>query len=151
MSEKWDHRFMNLAKTVALWSKDPSTQVGAVITRGRHVVGMGYNGFPAGTVDDEEIYNDRPIKYLRVVHAEANAIIQAGKVISSGDDILTMFATLCPCASCCGMAINAGVKRIVTHRPTDDQMNRWGASFHESVNMMGEAGIDLNFLDSQDV
>jgi len=28
---KWDSRFMDLARLVASWSKDPSTQVGAVI------------------------------------------------------------------------------------------------------------------------
>lgn len=31
MSNKWDKRFMELAKEVATWSKDRSTGVGAVI------------------------------------------------------------------------------------------------------------------------
>ena len=31
MLDKWDQRFMDLANFVAAWSKDPSTQVGAVI------------------------------------------------------------------------------------------------------------------------
>ena len=29
--KKWDKRFLELAKLVGSWSKDPSTQVGAVI------------------------------------------------------------------------------------------------------------------------
>jgi hypothetical protein len=33
MADKWDRRFLGLAAEVAGWSKDPSTQVGAVIVR----------------------------------------------------------------------------------------------------------------------
>ena len=47
----WDRRFMELAAFYARWSKDPSTQVGAVITRGKQQVSQGYNGFPAGVAD----------------------------------------------------------------------------------------------------
>jgi deoxycytidylate deaminase len=32
--DKWDSRFLSLAKYISTWSKDPSTQVGAVIARG---------------------------------------------------------------------------------------------------------------------
>lgn len=30
-NEKWNRRFVELAKNVSTWSKDPSTKVGAVI------------------------------------------------------------------------------------------------------------------------
>ena len=52
---KWDKRFLEMAKLVASWSKDPSTQVGAVAVRNRTVIAQGYNGFPRG-VDDHELY-----------------------------------------------------------------------------------------------
>ena len=29
MSEKWDERFIDLARHISQWSKDPSTKVGA--------------------------------------------------------------------------------------------------------------------------
>ena len=45
-TEKWDRRFMDMARLVASWSKDPSSQVGAVITRGKFVISVGFNGFP---------------------------------------------------------------------------------------------------------
>jgi dCMP deaminase len=77
--EKWDRRFLDLAKQVSTWSKDPSTQVGAILVNDlKQVVGMGYNGFPRGVHDWQERYDDREIKYPMVVHAEVNAIIQAG-------------------------------------------------------------------------
>lgn len=49
----WPQRFLELAQLVASWSKDPSTQVGAVIVdANRRVVSLGYNGPPRGTSDD---------------------------------------------------------------------------------------------------
>ena len=42
-----------MAKLVASWSKDPSTQVGAIAVRNRNVIAQGYNGFPRGTDDHE--------------------------------------------------------------------------------------------------
>ena len=55
LSNKWDIRFLEMAKLVASWSKDPSTQVGSVAVRNRTVIAQGYNGFPRG-VDDHELY-----------------------------------------------------------------------------------------------
>ena len=46
LSNKWDIRFLEMAKLVASWSKDPSTQVGAIAVRYRKVIAQGYNGFP---------------------------------------------------------------------------------------------------------
>ena len=48
----WDARYLNLAKDVSEWSKDPSTKVGAVIVGDKHqIVSQGYNGFPRGFKD----------------------------------------------------------------------------------------------------
>ena len=46
--EKWDRRFLRLAREVASWSKDPSTKVGAVLVDplDNTIVSLGYNGFP---------------------------------------------------------------------------------------------------------
>ena len=76
--EKWDRRYLDIAKSVSQWSKDPSTKVGAVLVRDNRIVSVGYNGFPEGVDDSEERYNNRELKYDLVVHAEVNAIISAG-------------------------------------------------------------------------
>ena len=74
---KWDQRFLDLARHVAGWSKDPSTKVGAVVADDRHqVLSMGYNGFPAGMRDNVDLYEDRPTKYSRIIHAEMNALLR---------------------------------------------------------------------------
>ena len=80
MLDKWDMRFLALAEHVSEWSKDPSTQVGAVIThsRSKRVISLGFNGFPAGVEDTEERLEDRTTKYEMVVHAEQNALMFAG-------------------------------------------------------------------------
>jgi len=144
-TRKWDIRFMKLAHHVAGWSKDPSTKVGAVITSGRKVLGLGYNGFPAGTDDSPTLYRDRAIKYPRVVHAEMNALLQSNRVLSQGD--MTLYATLFSCADCAGPIINFGVVRVVFPSPNEEQKSRWGDSNEIARKMYLEAGVVVDFLD----
>jgi dCMP deaminase len=67
---------MGLAKYISEWSKDPSTKVGAVIVDDeKKIVGLGFNGFPIKTSDNEELYYDRDYKLSKIVHAEINAIL----------------------------------------------------------------------------
>ena len=64
MSEKWDMRFIELAKHISLWSKDPSTKVGCVVVgEDREIRSTGFNGFPRGIDDDEDRLMDREKKY----------------------------------------------------------------------------------------
>jgi len=74
----WHLRFLDLAKHISNWSKDPSTKVGAVIfDSDKRIISVGYNGFPKNISDDPEKYLNREIKYQMVVHAEINAILFA--------------------------------------------------------------------------
>ena len=64
MSGKWDVRFIELAKHISLWSKDPSTKVGCVVVgEDREIRSTGFNGFPRGIDDDDERLMDREKKY----------------------------------------------------------------------------------------
>ena len=55
MSLKWDARFLDLAKHISDWSKDPSTKVGCVVVgEDREVRSTGFNGFPRGIKDTTE-------------------------------------------------------------------------------------------------
>jgi len=49
LSSKWDHRYLELARTVGTWSKDPSTRIGAIAVgiKGQ-VRGLCYNGETRG-------------------------------------------------------------------------------------------------------
>ena len=45
----WDSTFMGIAKLIAMRSKDPNTQVGAVIVaKDKRILSLGYNGLPYG-------------------------------------------------------------------------------------------------------
>lgn len=108
--DKWDRRFMDLAEHVAGWSKDPSTKVGAIIADlDNRVVGMGYNGFPRGVQDRKERYEDRPVKYGFVVHAELNAILNARPADLRG---CTLYVTLSPCRECAKAIIQSGIDAV---------------------------------------
>ena len=68
---KWQRRFFDLARLVATWSKDPSSQVGAVIVDDKkRIVSVGFNGLPMGVEDTDERLNVRELKYELIVHAE---------------------------------------------------------------------------------
>ena len=57
----WDEYFMGIALLAGLRSKDPNSQVGAVIVTPDHkVVGTGYNGFVAG-VDESNFTWERRV------------------------------------------------------------------------------------------
>ena len=142
---KWDRRFVKLAGYIAQeWSKDPSTQVGAVLVDPETctVLGTGYNGFPRGVLDDPERYNDRPAKYARVVHAEVNAILTASKSARGA----TLYSSLAPCNECAKMIIQAGVKRVVAPPLT---MSRWNESHQIAVEMFGEAGVAFDTISEE--
>jgi len=78
MTNKWDQRFISLAREISTWSKDPSTKIGAVIVNDdRRILATGYNGFPKGIEDTAERYENKEVKYETVIHAEMNAIYNA--------------------------------------------------------------------------
>jgi len=144
-SEKWDRRFLDLAKMVSTWSKDPSTKVGAVLVdENQHVVGMGFNGLPRGVEDTEERLNNRELKYKMVVHAEVNALLQAGsKAKGATLYVYPAFAFPPICNDCAKAAINAGIKCIVGYVPdmNDPRVQRWKDSIAVSKVMFDEVGI----------
>ena len=107
-NEKWDKRFLTLAEHIASWSKDPSTKCGAVIVSGKKIISVGYNGFPAGCKDDNALYQNRDRKYLRVIHAEQNAIYTARENLELLECTIYIHP-LPPCAQCAAAIIQVGL------------------------------------------
>ena len=135
----WSKRFIKLAQHIATWSKDPSTKVGAVIVepKTRHVLGMGYNGFPRGVHDLDERYADRSIKYEMVVHAEVNAILNAVKDVRG----CVLYCTFMPCPQCAAQLIQAGIECVYACvNPADE---RWKAKFDITLKMLTEAKVQV--------
>jgi len=135
---KWDVRFLKLAEQVSSWSKDPSTQVGAVIVRADlTIASVGFNGFPRGTSDDPDIYANRPLKYERVVHAELNAILSAKEPLHG----CTMYISLPSCARCTACIIQAGIVRVVHYHADGFGSTDWKDSLQIGQDMYQEAGV----------
>ncbi|CAB5220194.1 ComEB Deoxycytidylate deaminase [uncultured Caudovirales phage] len=140
---KWDFRFLQLAQNIAVWSKDPSTQVGAVIVRpDRTIASLGFNGFARGVDDSEERLAERNIKYLLTVHAEENAILSAHERLSG----YWLYTSHHPCDRCASRIVQAGIGRVVC-MTTKDYLSRWEESVRNSRVILGEAGIPIDVVE----
>jgi dCMP deaminase len=109
MIDKWDLRYLELAKEVARYSKDPSTKAGAVLVDPHGgQVGSGFNGFARGVEDLPERYDDRDLKLMMIVHSEVNAIVFSKRDLW-GCTIYTW--PFPPCSNCAAIIIQAGIFR----------------------------------------
>ena len=133
----WDTRFLELARLVSTWSKDPSTQVGAVITRGKFVVSLGFNGHPKGVGDTAARLENREVKYRTIIHAEINAILTAKQDLEGCTIYIWPFM---PRSQCGAAIVQAGMKRVVVPKADNE---RWAESFAFTTEIFSEAAVDL--------
>lgn len=137
---KWDLRFLDIAKAVSGWSKDPSTKTGAVIVDPwNRVVSMGFNGFPQRIEDDDRLHV-REVKYEMIVHCEVNALIFAKGDIEGCTLYTWPFMS---CSRCAAIMIQAGIRR---HVAPDNPDPRWVKSFELSTQLFHEADVELVLL-----
>lgn len=141
INEKWDKRFLELAKHIALWSRDPSTQTGAVIIdQRRRVISVGFNGFPQGVEDKSEDYENREVKYSKIAHCEANAIVFARQDLEYCILYTYPFQS---CSSCSKLVIQSGITRCVAPEIPEHLRERWANDMNIAKDMFEEAGIEL--------
>jgi len=144
---EWDQRYTMVAKIVASWSKDPSTQCGAIIVRkNKTLASAGYNGFPRGMIDLPERYQDRSYKYPHIIHSEWNAI-QSSKDHDLSD--CSVFAwPMPPCNECTNAIIQKNISRVVCPHPSADKLDRWRDSFDHAREQTRKSNIlfeEINF------
>ena len=144
---KWDNRFMEMARVISTWSKDPSSQIGAVVVNDeRRILATGYNGFPKGIADTEERLNNKEEKYSRIIHAEMNALMNAlYSGVSLKDSTLYVYG-LPVCSSCAKCVIQAGVKRVVIPTIKTNKANWQVVWEQESAPMFAESGVQITIL-----
>ena len=132
----WGDYLMGFADHAARKSKDPSTRVGAMLTRDRRVLCTGFNGLPQGVKDTPERY-ERPQKYLLVAHAEANVLATAARygIQTEGSE---MYVTHFPCSGCAKLIVQSGVKKVVVGPGTTSMPNE---EFEAAQDMFYEAGV----------
>lgn len=101
-----DKVYIDIAKTVATLSRCNKRKVGAIIVKDGNIVGFGFNGTPKGMCNDCEDQTGKT--YPWVVHAEANAILKAGKDCEGADIYCTCF----PCYQCAVLIKQAGIVAV---------------------------------------
>ena len=141
---KWDLRYMELARLIATWSKDPSTRVGAVAVRlNNTIASTGFNGFAPGADDSPHLYADREYKYANVIHAEDNALRRCSDEDSTGG---TLYSSFPCCPSCMAKIAQRGFLRVVMPPlPTEGRdhawIRQWQSYVAESKWVAARAGI----------
>lgn len=136
----WDKRFLELAKHISSWSKDPSTKVGAVCVDSNHrILSLGYNGFPKRIIDSESRLNTRLEKYKHVVHAEMNAIFNATSNGVSLNGAKLYVSGLSICSECAKGIIQVGIQKVIVY----DQVipDSWVESCTFAISLLEEAGV----------
>jgi len=138
----WDEYFMKMAALVAERSTCLRHNVGAVVVKGKRIMTSGYNGAASGMPcclelgclrDELGIASGTRHEICRAIHAEQNAIIQAGvHGININDSI--MYCTHTPCMICAKMIANSGIKEFVSYQDYADI---------DATKFLEEAGINL--------
>jgi dCMP deaminase len=136
-------RFLQMAKMISSWSKDPSTKCGCVIVRpDKTIHGMGFNGFPRGLPDSPSLYDERTEKYARVIHAEMNALMNG-----IGRDLTNCTSYTWPpghspsCDRCASHLVHAGIRNFVHVYEETEASQRWNPT--TSLKILTAAGAQI--------
>jgi deoxycytidylate deaminase len=137
---------IKIARSLALNSPDPSTKVGAILYASYGVsVAYGWNSFPANSVVGKEYYDDRALKYDRVIHAEMRCLLQAGREAKGG----VLYTTMVPCKDCAKHIAEAGVARV--YYPSSclksDFVKRSAESVHTAMIVLAESQVEVIGVD----
>jgi dCMP deaminase len=143
----WDHYFLNMSYNISRKSRDPSTQVGAVIVApDNQVVSQGYNGFPRGVENTEARWTIRPDKYNFIVHAERNAIYNAARQGKATEGCtMYLFYNCCPCEQCTLAVIQAGITEVVLGTSPFPGVGKgqWYDTDGDSPTMLNESKVNI--------
>lgn len=133
-----DEYFLNIAREVATRATCLRRQFGAVIVREKRIMSTGYAGAPNGVPNccdlgkcyrqEKKIPSGEHYELCRSVHAEMNAVIQAGydrtrgaKIYIAGIDLEgnSVEIEAIPCRLCRRVIINASIEEVVTRKDNE--------------------------------
>ena len=124
MKEKYIDAHMKAAEVYAQLSSAKRLQVGCVVVKDNTIIGIGYNGMPAGwdnNCENEtvELYSGyegaihRTVLKTKpeVLHAETNAIAKIARSTNSSEGA-ALFVTHAPCLDCAKLIYQAGINSV---------------------------------------
>ena len=146
----WTDYFLGLAKVVSQRSHDIHTQHGCVITdQNNRVLGVGYNGYPRGLIDDQ-LPKNRPDKYPWMVHSERNAL---SNCVVRPDNGIAYVTGQC-CNDCIIALWQEGIKTVYmiddhgTHLFNEEAKKRFDTFIDMSGMQIHKIKPDLSWLKS---
>ena len=138
----WDEYWMNIVADVAERSTCLRRQIGALVVKNNVIISTGYNGAPRGFPhcldagcrrDKLNIASGERHEECVGVHAEQNALLQAGRDAEGA----TLYVNAYPCKICAKQIINAGIRRVIMTGDYSDT---------EGLEYLRMAGIELVYL-----
>lgn len=138
----WDDYWMNIVNDVSTRSTCLRRQIGALVVKNDVIISTGYNGAPRGFShcldvgcrrDKLNITSGERHEECVGVHAEQNALLQAGRDAEGA----TLYVNAFPCKICAKLIINAGIKRVVISGEYSDR---------EGLDYLEKADITLTFI-----
>lgn len=140
----WDEYFLNIVDNVKTRSTCTRRQFGAiVVNEKKEIISTGYNGVvrtadhcqDIGCIkDDMGVESGMGHGICPAVHAEQNALIQAGRLAEGA----TLYLNGFPCKICARLIVNSGIKRLVMRGDYSDD---------EGLKILKQAKIELIHLD----
>ncbi len=137
---KWDEYFSRIVQDVAKRSTCTRHKYGAIIVNEKHeIVATGYNGVIRGAPHCEDvgcikdklnINSGEGHDICPAVHAEQNALLQAGKQALG----TTLYVNAFPCKICARLMVNAGIKRVIVSGNYSDE---------EGVEILKGSGVEV--------
>lgn len=136
----WDEYFAKIVEDVALRSTCFKRQIGAIIVnKDKEIVATGFNGNVRGAPhcelmgclkDKMGFKSGEGHEWCTAVHAEQNALIQAGKASREA----TLYVNAFPCKICARLTVNAGIKRVVISGEYTDK---------DGLTILADSGIEV--------
>ncbi|HPE95228.1 MAG TPA: cytidine deaminase [Bacillota bacterium] len=124
--------YLDIARSVTTRSTCLRRRFGAIIVKDDVIISTGYNGAPRGRKNCSDLHfclrekleipRGERYELCRSVHAEANAIISAGRERMLGSDLYLSCTDpktgeeqfgVCCCSMCKRLVLNAGIARVI--------------------------------------
>ncbi|OBA26881.1 hypothetical protein HANVADRAFT_24366 [Hanseniaspora valbyensis NRRL Y-1626] len=151
----WDEYFMQLANLASTRSNCMKRKVGCCIVSKNKVVATGYNGTPRNltncfsggckrcNIGSMNLNGNGAVKNVHTLgtcfclHAEENALLEAGNIRIDSDCVL--YCDTCPCITCSVKIVQAGIGEVVYSQSYNMDS--------ESFAIFEEAGIKIRQFD----
>ncbi|KAJ1927886.1 Deoxycytidine monophosphate (dCMP) deaminase [Tieghemiomyces parasiticus] len=118
----WDTYFMLLSELASRRSNCMKRRVGCILVKDNRIISTGYNGSPRGIRNCADGGCPRcnaatpcgqSLHHCLCLHAEENALLEAGRVRVEGKGRCILYCNTCPCLGCAKKIVQVGVQEVV--------------------------------------